>query len=173
MRLYHVSLTVPQLEEGMEVLTRDLGVTWRPILESRKTQVDEAGREHTVEHRLAYSAGGPPAIELNQRAPGAEQDLGTGVVMDHLGFWVEDLQGEWQRLLDRGWSPRTGNAAEPPRGATQLVNGRGLAIEIVDVTMERPYVSDLYPPDSPYFRPAVPPGGPGAAGGPGRGEGQS
>lgn len=175
MKLYHVSLTVPQLEAGMEALARDLGVTWRPIIESRRTQVDESGREHTVEHRLAYSAGGPPAIELMQRPPGAnqDQDTGRGMVMDHIGFWVDDLPCEWQRLLDRGWSPRTGDAAELPRGAAQLVNGRGLAIEIVDVTVDRPYVSDLYPHDSPYFRPAVRPGGAGAAGGPGRGERRS
>ena len=83
MRLYHVSLSVPQLEIGMEALARDLGVTWRPIIESRKTQTDEAGREKTVEHRLAYSEGGPPAIELMQRMPGEgpDGDSVTGMVI--------------------------------------------------------------------------------------------
>jgi Glyoxalase/Bleomycin resistance protein/Dioxygenase superfamily len=157
-RLYHVSLSVPQLEMGMEALARDLGVTWRPIIESRKTHTDEAGREKTVEHRLAYSVGGPPAIELMQRVPGEgpDEDSVTGMVIDHLGFWVDDLVAEWRRLLNSGWRPRVGDAAEPPKGATQLSNGRGLAIEIVDVTVDRPHVSDLYPHDSPYFRPTVP-----------------
>jgi hypothetical protein len=157
-KLYHVSLTVPQLEAGMEALTRDLGVAWRPIIEVRKTRIDEAGGVQMVEHRLAYSVGGPPAIELTQRAPGEgpDQDSTTGMVIDHLGFWVDDLLAEWRRLLDSGWTPRTGDAAEPPRGAAQLTNGRGLAIEIVDVSVDRPHVSDLYPHDSPYFRPAIP-----------------
>jgi hypothetical protein len=161
-KLYHVSLTVPRLEAGMEALTRDLGVTWRPVVEVRKTRTDEAGRVQTIEHRLAYSAGGPPAIELTQRPPveGQGEDPVTGMVIDHLGFWVDDLPGEWRRLLDRGWKPRTGDPGQPPRGAAQLINGRGLAIEIVDVTVDRPNVSDLYPPDSPYFRPAVPAGPP-------------
>jgi hypothetical protein len=157
-RLYHVSLSVTQLETGMDALARDLGVRWRPIIESRKTQMDEAGRVKTVEHRLAYSVGGPPAIELMQRAPGEgpDEDSVTGMVIDHLGFWVDDLVGEWRRLLNGGWRPRVGDSAEPPKGATQLISGRGLAIEIVDVTVDRPHVSDLYPRDSPYFRPAIP-----------------
>jgi hypothetical protein len=166
-RIYHVSLSVPQLETGMEALTRDLGVGWRPIIESRKMETTQGGRVKAVEHRLAYSVGAPPAIELMQRAPGAgpDEDSVTGMVIDHLGFWVDDLVGEWRRLLSCGWRPRVGESAEPPNGATQLINGRGLAIEIVDVTVDRPHVSDLYPHDSPYFRPAIPVGRTGTASG--------
>jgi hypothetical protein len=157
MKLYHVSLSVPQLEEGMEKLTRDLGVSWRPVIESMKTQLDASGVTETVLHRLAYSVGGPPAIELVERGPDDEPADASGgaMVIDHLGFWVVDLGAEWQRLLQSGWTPRGKRTAEAPKGAGQLVNDRGLAIEIVDVRVERPHVADLYPHDSPHFRPTV------------------
>jgi hypothetical protein len=161
MKLYHVSLSVPELEVGMEWLTRDLEVSWRPVIESVKTQVDASGASQTVLHRLAYSEGGPPAIELVQRGPDEEpaEASGDAMVIDHLGFWVVDLGAEWQRLLQSGWTPRGKRTAEVPKGAGQLVNDRGLAIEIVDVRVERPHVADLYPRDSPHFRPAVTVGG--------------
>ena len=157
MKLYHVSLSVPELEAGMQWLTRDLGVSWRPVIESVKAQVDASGATRTVRHRLAYSVGGPPAIELVQRGPDDEPTgaPGDAMAIDHLGFWVDDLGAEWQRLLQGGWTPRGKRTAEVPRGAGQLVNGRGLAIEIVDVRVERPHVADLYPHESPHFRPAV------------------
>jgi hypothetical protein len=33
-----------------------------------------------------------------------------------------------------------------------LRSADGLTIEIVDVTVDRPSVADLYPPDSPFYR---------------------
>jgi hypothetical protein len=72
----------------------------------------------------------------------------------HVGCWVEDLVGEWKRLQARGWNPvgdSSGGDCQPT-GAVQLKSPYGLAVELVDVTIDRPRVADLYPRDSRFYR---------------------
>jgi hypothetical protein len=158
MILYHVSLDVADLGVAMVRLGDDLGLTWRPVIEGRKVTVDDHGAPIEYRHRLVYSVEGPPAVELCESAPGTRAPGDEAIRQDHAGFWVDDLVGEWHRLQGEGWVP-LGDAGKPgwePKGAAMLISPYGLKIEIVDVSVDRPRVADLYPVTSPFHRPRSP-----------------
>jgi hypothetical protein len=154
MILYHISIDVPDIGAAMERLTDDLALSWRPLIEVPKVTLGSDGRTIDYVHRVVYSVEGPPALELCEMVPGATAPASEMFRIAHAGYWVEDLVGEWRRLRKRGWQPPLDSIGEDrePEGSALLRSADGLTIEIVDVTVDRPSVADLYPPDSPFYR---------------------
>jgi hypothetical protein len=145
-RCYHVSLIVPDLDEAMETIGRDLRLSWRPIQSSPKKWIDDAGESHECIVRLTASVEGPPAIELLERTEG-DWRAGDPGPMHHLGLWVTDLPGEAAKLQERGWQLRDtypGPTGEPTNMA-YLRSSYGVLVELVDCTRPRGWVQDLVP----------------------------
>jgi hypothetical protein len=143
---YHLSLLVPDLDEAMDRIGRDLRLSWRPIQASRKRRTDDAGVVQEYDLRVTTSVEGPPAIELIERTDGDWRVMDEGL-MHHLGLWVTDLTGEVARLEQCGWrlmDTKWGPAGRPSSMA-YLRSSYGLLVELVDCTIPRPWVQDLMP----------------------------
>jgi len=92
-RFWHVGLTVQNIEATMDELTRTLGLTWG------KVNVRE---DIGVRQRVVYSEQGPPYFQLVEGEAGSHWDGAKGSRLDHLAFWVEDFEGERDRLVREG-----------------------------------------------------------------------
>jgi hypothetical protein len=155
---YHVAFAVPDLEAAMEEMGPALGLHWRPVQEGPYTVTDAEGVTHEIPVRVTYSVEGPPAIEIFEARPGTPLAAPAGTALHHLGFWVDDLVGECERLGSQGWPLSSASYDDQGR----IVRGAfhrcpfGPSLELLDVGFERPWLADLYPLGSPLRRP--PPG---------------
>jgi catechol 2,3-dioxygenase-like lactoylglutathione lyase family enzyme len=140
-------MIVPDIEQSMERLGADLALTWRPIQEGAKAWTDEFGEIHPYRLRVTASRGTPAALELIQWAEGDWREYPNGSLYHHLGFWVDDLPTRAKHLKERGWEIL--EAENDAEGV--LVNYAyfrspyGLIVELVDSTIDRPWVDDLRP----------------------------
>ena len=141
--IWHFALAVPDLEEAMEQVGEAFKVSWRPIHRVETVLRDEHGREHRVECVLTFSEGGPPSIEMWQAVPGTPLATPGDTWLHHIGYWVDDLTAESDRLEGLGW-PCFMNAHSV---AVHRGPG-GLMLEPCDVNRDRPFLRDLYPPGS-------------------------
>ncbi|HWE70351.1 MAG TPA: VOC family protein [Acidimicrobiales bacterium] len=153
-RYHHIALAVPQLEAGMAEVGGALGLTWRPVQQTDTTVRDADGVVHPAPVRVTYSAGAAPAVEVFEAIPGTPLDVPVGSPFHHVGVWVDDLAAESARLEAAGWSYFAGTGV----GRQALYRGpSGLVLELCDATCDRPWLCDLFPADSPHFRPVSDP----------------
>jgi hypothetical protein len=99
--LYHVGIVVPTLEDGQEHFAEMFGVRWAPVMESATAIRTADGVVATVDLRLVYSVDAPH-IELIEAVPGSVWDLNPYSNIHHIGFWSDDLAGDWARLHGGG-----------------------------------------------------------------------
>lgn len=90
---FHVGLVVEDLDAAMAELSSAAGLQWAKVV-SR-----EIG-EWT--YRLVYSTTGPPYVELVEGGAGTPWDVSTGPRLDHLGWWIGDVDAELERLAAAG-----------------------------------------------------------------------
>ena len=141
--IWHFALAVPDLEEAMDQVGEAFKVSWRPIHRAETVLRDEHGQEHQVECVFTFSEGGPPSIEMWQAVPGTPLATPGDTWLHHIGYWVDDLPEESERLDGLGW-PCFMNAHSV---AVHRGPG-GLMLEPCDVNRDRPFLRDLYPPGS-------------------------
>jgi hypothetical protein len=142
-QIWHVGIVVPDLEAGMAELGTLLQLTWRPVYEATTSQRDEHGDEHDVTVRVAFSDGGPFAVELMQR-PSDRYGF------DHLGYWTPSWSDEQTRLEDHGFTCFAHENLKSGRHALMTHASFGMVFEACDVTEDRPHLRDLLPPGTPF-----------------------
>ena len=154
---YHVGLAVPDLDESMGLLNELFGLRWREIREELLEVLDEHDQVQRFTTRRTYSVGGPPAIEVIQQLPGTPFAAAHSTAVHHLGFWTDELAAQSVRLSEMGWQ-RVGTSAggngQPARFALHR-SPVGTLIELIDSNFDRPWVCDLFPKNSPNYRPTA------------------
>ena len=144
--IWHIGFAVPDLERGTNELGEVFGLRWRPVRVRKLTLNDADGRPNEVECHVAFSRGGPFAIEVWQAIPGTPLDIPEAGGVHHIGYWVGDLAAEAERLDVLGY-PSYATA-----GTTPLLNRgpAGILIELCDLHSDRPSLRDLFPPESEF-----------------------
>ena len=135
---FHVGIRVVDLEQGMEDLGSDLGVTWCRVQERDQRLWTPEGGAITTRLRFTYSAEGPLHLELLQGQPGTIWDAGASAGLHHTGVWTDDIKGDTTNLLDAGWSMV--GAQRPPEdgfGAMTYVQApSGYILELVSTVVQ-------------------------------------
>lgn len=143
--IWHFAVAVPDLEKGMEEFSKAFEVEWRPVHEALAQLRDENGVEHEVVCKFTFSVGGPPAIEMWEAVPDSPLDAPGDTVLHHIGYWVDDLAAEGERLEGHGFPCfMSGHSVAVHRGPG------GLMLEPCDVFRDRPFLRDLFPPGTPH-----------------------
>jgi catechol 2,3-dioxygenase-like lactoylglutathione lyase family enzyme len=144
--IWHIGIAVPDLEQGKNELSEVFGLRWRPDRVRKLTLADAAGQPHEVECHVAFSLGGPFAVEVWQAIAGTPLDIPESGGVHHIGYWVDDLAAEAKRLDALGF-PSYATA-----GRTPLLNRgpAGTLIELCDLHSDRPSLRDLFPPESEF-----------------------
>src|SRR5712671_7162913 len=112
--IWHIGIAVPDLENGQKELGNVFGLRWRPARVRKLTLADAAGRPYEVECHVAFSLGGPFAVEVWQAIPGTPLDIPESGGVHHIGYWVDDITAEAQRLSALGY-PTTSSPPIPQR----------------------------------------------------------
>jgi catechol 2,3-dioxygenase-like lactoylglutathione lyase family enzyme len=137
MPLYHVGIVVPDVEAGRTTLTKQLGVTWGPILQLDAVEYrDGADQDVVLPTTMCYSVGGPH-LELIQEVAGSIWVRNEHSNLHHLGFWSDDLVADGSELTGAGCPlqlcGRSGDVA--PVSFAYHRNDLGVRIELVDAVL--------------------------------------
>lgn len=144
--IWHIGLAVPDLDEGMHEVGQVFGLTWRPVHQRATTIHDEQGGSHDIVCTFTFSEGGPFAIEMWQAIPGTPLQVPPSGILHHIGYWVDDVEAESERLTGSGWKCfMNGPSLAIHRGPG------GLMLEPCDVQRDRPFLRDLFPATSELF----------------------
>lgn len=144
--IWHIGIAVPELASGMKQLADVFGLCWRPVRVRELTLTDADGGQHEVTCHVAFSAGGPFAVEVWQAIPGTPLDAPASGGVHHIGYWTGDIAGEARRLEALGY-PAFATAGTVPllsRGPA------GTIVELCDLHSDRPSLRDLFPAESEF-----------------------
>src|SRR2546423_8103444 len=89
--IWHIGIAVPDLEQGRKELGEVFGLHWRPARVRKLTLADAAGRPCEVECHVAFSLGGPFAVEVWQAIPRTPLDMPEARGGHHTGYSGGDL----------------------------------------------------------------------------------
>ncbi|HEY2442485.1 MAG TPA: VOC family protein [Streptosporangiaceae bacterium] len=144
--IWHIGFAVHDLEKGTKELAEVFGLRWRPARARKLRLADAAGRSYEVECHVAFSLGGPFAVEVWQAIPGTPLDIPQAGGVHHIGYWVDDLAAETKRLDALGYP------SYATVGTTPLLNRgpAGTLIELCDLHSDRPSLRDLFPSESEF-----------------------
>ncbi len=100
--VFHIGIIVPDIERDMDEIARRFGVTFPDPPGHTEVRVRTGAGEAMATIRGAYSAEGPPWLEVIQAVPGTPWEAGDGSRIHHLGAFVDDLDDEVARLTAAG-----------------------------------------------------------------------
>ncbi len=147
--VYHVGHLVPDLLPAMQALTDAMQITWAPPFEMRSgfTRPDGSADDQTV--RIAFSASGPPYLELIEVVAAADSIFAEPKLggMHHLGYYAQRWRADVARLQNDGWElERTGAGVaflRDPRSGLRVevvsFKGRDFLTQILDGAMAGQY----------------------------------
>ncbi len=126
----HAGMVVENLEEAMQALTTDLGLTWAPV-QNREISLWFRGTDIVTDLGFTYSVQGPPHLELLTAQPGTPWEMPG---MHHVGFWSEDLARDVADGVASGSEMEVtySSATSGPVGFAYLTTPTGLRVEYVD-----------------------------------------
>ena len=109
--VYHVGHLVPDLLGAIQALGDGMQITWAPPFEMRSgfTRPDGSSDDQSV--RIAFSASGPPYLELIEVVAAADSIFAEPRLggMHHVGYYAQRWRDDVARLQDQGWKlERTG-----------------------------------------------------------------
>jgi hypothetical protein len=149
--IWHLGFAVLELEPAMEEFGKALSLEWREPRCTRVLVTGDTGATRQIEVHSAFSAGGPPAIELFEAVPGTPLIQPQGAAFHHIGYWAEDVAAEKVRLEALGWPCVAWSAATPTSRTVALHRGPlGMGLKPCAVGEDRPHLRDLFPPTSPF-----------------------
>jgi len=127
--VFHVGLSVPDLEHAMESIGSSLAISWAPVQE-RVQPVRTGAGENREEHiRFTYSSDGPPHIELIQPEPGSLWAITPAHGLHHIGAFAADVAVPPGDGLSLEFG---GGHAERPVGFAYYTSLGGIRVELVD-----------------------------------------
>lgn len=127
--VYHIGHLVPDLSAAMRTLGDAMQISFAPPFEMRSGFVRPDGSADDQTVRIAFSASGPPYLELIEVVAAgdsifAEPALGG---MHHLGYYAQRWRDDVARLQGAGWElERTGAGVAFLRDPSS-----GLRVEVV------------------------------------------
>jgi catechol 2,3-dioxygenase-like lactoylglutathione lyase family enzyme len=127
---FHVGYIVPDLEAGMDELTRVLGVTWRE-------PIDRSSPYNDMRWRLVYSSGPQPWIELVEGRPGTPWHCTDGPLLHHIGAFTYDLDADVARFEAAGGRIEVDGREISGRWIYFRVPQTGALIELIEADDER------------------------------------
>lgn len=130
---YHHGVRVPDLDAAMDEIGTSLGITWcEPQDREQQVWLPDAGPA-SIPLRFTYSAEGLQHLELLQGASGSICDGRDEPGLHHIGVWCDDVAGDTQALIDRGWTLRLAQRSpDDGFGAfTYIQPPSGLIVELV------------------------------------------
>ena len=137
--LFHVGIRVPDLATAMDEMSRSHGVTWASVQDRPMNVCVPGDGQVALQLALTYSCEGPVHLELMSGPAGSVWDGSGQPGPHHLGYWVDDVGAETERLLARDWTLEL--AAAPPDAGygrfTYLRSPEGVLVEPVS-TSARP-----------------------------------
>ena len=96
--LFHTGMVVSDLEEVMHSMSEGLGVEWAEPWRASRAARTPVG-DLPSDMLLTYSIGGEHQLELIQLIDNTAWGSVTGGPwLHHVGYWVDDLQRETDRL---------------------------------------------------------------------------
>lgn len=147
--VYHVGHLVPDLSLAMQTLADAMQITWAPPFEMRSgfTRPDGSTDDQTV--RIAFSASGPPYLELIEVVAAADSIFAEPKLggMHHVGYYAQRWRDDVARLQGEGWElERTGAGVaflRDPRSGLRVevvsFKGRDFLTQILNGEMARTY----------------------------------
>jgi catechol 2,3-dioxygenase-like lactoylglutathione lyase family enzyme len=130
--LYHVFLSATDVEGAMGELSRQLGVSWLPIMRGTYCAWVPGDEPVLEEATTVYSKEGPVYIELGH-FPIKPMPKGTDLLTpQHFGYWCDDVPGTREALQAIGWvlEFEVGRPEEGPT-APYLRSPSGYLVELV------------------------------------------
>ncbi|HCV00925.1 MAG: hypothetical protein CL897_04515 [Dehalococcoidia bacterium] len=100
--VFHIGIIVPEIESGMAEISKRFGASWPRPPGAANVRVRTKAGVQVLSSRFAYTAEGPPYIELIEAVPGTVWEAGKGSRIHHLGAFVDDLDEEISRLTAEG-----------------------------------------------------------------------
>ncbi|MFD4482972.1 VOC family protein [Streptomyces sp. NPDC058471] len=137
---YHVCFTTTDLESTMEDFVRAAAVSWQPPVQGRVADWD---------YRMAFTAGGPPFIELIETAPGGPWGDTSTPGFHHLGFWTSDLASGAMRLTEQGFPEVFSGCPHGRPFAYHRMDTIGGHIELVDLARQPSFLETWNPGGQP------------------------
>lgn len=122
---YHVGLTVPNLEEAMDLLGHAVGTRW--------TEIQALELPDGESLRYAFSFSGPPYIELCEGTSGTPWANEDGIRFHHMAYWTSDFNSDAEQMNSAG-AVEEWNAEVVGRRAAYFRLPGGDLLELVDVS---------------------------------------
>ena len=137
--LFHIGIRVVDLAASMREIGASHGLTWASVQDRPMNVWVPGDGQVTLQLALTYSCEGPIHLELMSGPAGSVWDGSGQPGPHHLGYWVDDVGAETERLLARDWTLEL--AAAPPDAGygrfTYLRSPEGVLVEPVS-TSARP-----------------------------------
>jgi predicted enzyme related to lactoylglutathione lyase len=122
-RFWQVGVLVSDIDAAMEQMSAALGLTWGAV---------KTDSTFDSEMKVVFSRQGPPFFELIQGAPGSQWDVTNGSKLDHLAYWVADVEAERERLVALGAEVVVDGPAKGLPLNYHLIDAAGFRIEVFD-----------------------------------------
>ena len=127
--VFHVGLSVPDLEQAMRSIGSNLGISWAPMQERVQKVRTGAGEKREEHIFFTYSSDGPPHVELIQPDPGSVWGITPDNGLHHIGAFSADIAvppGDGL-ALEFG-----GGHGDRPLGFAYYTSPAGIRIELVE-----------------------------------------
>jgi catechol 2,3-dioxygenase-like lactoylglutathione lyase family enzyme len=122
---FQVGVLVEDLDAAREELGNALGLEWSDV-------VERVNGDWKI--RVCFARQGPPFLELIEGPPGSPWETTHGSRIDHIGYWVDDIEAGKRRLADAGVAiehdgTKSGGVFTYHRGSKS-----GLRVELLDAS---------------------------------------
>ena len=128
-RLFHFAMAVPDLPAAMDLLGPALNLDWTSIWAMQREMDTPEGHASTA-MQAVYSRQGPPYVELVTGDAGGFFAAGDGPRLHHVGYIVDDVRAEAERLQSLGMTIWSIGPGDPP-GSAFVVNELGMTFEVM------------------------------------------
>lgn len=103
--LFHICLTVDDIEATMAAYSEQYGLTWSPLEEeSFVAIVPGIDQQVPQTSRTCWSKQGPVYIELGELGEGLVEWDGDTLDPHHAGYWVDDIDATRDALVEQGFT---------------------------------------------------------------------